>query len=519
MKIRFSQIFLVASIISVVITALWLMYPTQNRSYHLVLTGMSRGRIHPFKAKFKPYQNKRMGGAAGTATVIKEEIASFAGAPFNVFSLGSMISGTADSYFSRGSAVIQTMRETGIEAMLPGNLEFSYGQQRLAELAEEAGFAFISSNISEAESGRAPSYLYPEKIFNPGGGLKVGLLGISPPETPNLTAKSNIAGLEFTPPDESLKTRVATLRKAGADIVVVLTMFSRDRIKITEWQPIASAAPDICILLDYEIEAPLTVRRDGVIVKTVSGYNQSKEVDILDLELKYDPVRIVGFTGRRVAVNHAEITPDPAVAAVAERLTVQTRKLKDTMIGRFADDYQRSYTEECAIGNLIVDAMYAEGGCDIALHNSGGIQNNIQAGDFTIGDLFAMMPFDNQMVTMTLSGSDVIELLKLSASLQRGLLQIAGGSYTFVNNSATDFELKEALIGGEPIVADKNYRVSTNSFLAEGGDNFTIFARGSNLEFGRQQRDVVKEFVQKNSAVQPMSLNIASRIKRVLTSE
>ncbi len=519
MKIRFSQIFLAASIVSLIITVLWLMYPDQTRRYHLVLTGMSRGRIHSFKAKFKPYQGKRMGGAAGTATVIKEAVASFSGEPFNVFSLGSMISGTADSYFTRGSAVVQTMKGIGIEAMLPGNLEFSYGQQRLAELAEEAGFALVSSNISEADTGRSPGYISPEMIFNPGGGLKIGLLGISPPETPNLTARSNIEGLHFAQPDDSLRLRVAALRKAGADIVVLLTMFSRDRLKIEEWQPIASAAPDICVLLDYELEAPPAVRRDGIIIKTVSGYNQSKEVDILDVNFLVDPMRIVGFNGRRIAVNHAEIFPDPMVAAIADKVTMQTRELKDVLIGSFASDHERFYSAECPIGNMIADAMLAEGGCDVALHNSGGIQNNIQAGDFTIGDLFSVMPFDNQLVQMTLTGKEILEALKLSASLQRGLLQISGGSYTFVNRSPTDFELKNVVIGGEPLLPEKDYRVCINNFLAEGGDNFVVFAGGRDMQFGRQQRDVVKDYVQKHGSVQPMELKTEGRITRELPGE
>jgi len=514
MKIRFSQIFLVASIISLVVTVLWLIYPENNRRYHLVLTGMSRGRIHPFRARFKPYQGKKMGGAAGCAAVIKEEIASFSGAPFNILSLGSMISGTADAYFTRGDAVIQTMRAMGVEAMLPGNLEFTYGQQRLQELSDESGIIFISSNITESESGRAPSFISSEEIFNPGGGLKVGVLGISPPSTPNLTARKNIEGLEFFPPDEKLKDKVRALRTAGADLVVLLTMFSREHIKAAEWQPIASAAPDVCVMLDYELDAPAAIRRDGIIIKTVSGYNQSKEIDILDLELKMKPVRIVGFRGRRIAVNHAEIKPDPDTAILAERVTRQIRTVKDSVIGSFAEDHQRNYTEECVIGNFIADALRVETSADIALHNSGGTQNNIQMGDFTLGDLFSIMPFDNQIVTMTLSGRQIYELLELSASLQCGLLQISGGRYSFYNDGNSVHRLKDVFIGDEQLDPEKDYQVCTNNFLAEGGDNFTLFTSGRNIKFGRQQRDVVREKIEQLSQEGPIRLTPENRISR-----
>jgi 2',3'-cyclic-nucleotide 2'-phosphodiesterase (5'-nucleotidase family) len=471
---------------------------------------MGRGRIHPHKAKFKPYQGRKMGGAAGMATVIKEAVASFSGEPFNIFSLGTEISGTADAYFTRGSSVISVMNALGVEAMLPGNIEFSYGWHRLAELAQEAEFAFVSSNISEAGSGRTPAFLSPELLLNPGLGLKIAVVGITSPATPNLTARANVAGLEFSEPDESMRLRIEALRKSGADLVVMLTQYSRDRISRAEWQAIASAGPDICVMLDYEIEAPTPFKKDGVVVATVSGYNQTKEIDILDLELTPPPVAIVRISGRRIPVDHAEITPDPEVLAIAEQATRQTRAQRDSYIGSFADDYARSYNFECPVGNMITDAMRAETGCEIAIQNSGGIQSNIQAGDFTLGDLFSVMPFDNQMVQMELTGRDLLELLKISATRQRGVLQVSGMKYAFSAGEAA--EVKKVTVGEADLRPDKVYSVSTNNFLADGGDNFTVFQRGSNIRFGRQQRDVVKDYIAFLSASGSVRLQVEGRI-------
>ncbi|NLF97830.1 MAG: bifunctional metallophosphatase/5'-nucleotidase [Candidatus Riflebacteria bacterium] len=512
-KLSLSQLFLAASILSVIITVLWLMYPNPNRHYHLVLTGMSKGRIRPFKAKFKPYQGKRMGGAAGVAAVVKEAVKSFEGSPYNLFSIGSEISGTADAYFTRGAAIIKIMNAMGIEAMLVGNIEFTYGQRRLAELAEQAEFKFVSSNVSEVVSERVPDYLSPGLFFNPGGGLKIGVIGLTPPTTPTLTARSNIEGLDFGDPGESLRLQVEAMRQSGADLVVLLTLYNRDRIRAEEWRPIASAAPDICVMVDFDIDAPPAVRRDGIVIKTVSGYNQSKEVDVLDLEITPPPVRIVSWKGRRLAVNHAEITPDPDVARVVDAVTRENREARDRYIGEFAGDYQHQWDRECPIGNMITDAMLAESGCDIAFHNSGGIQNNIQAGDFSVGDLFSMMPFDNQMVTMQLTGSEIEELLRISASLQRGLLQVAGASYEFSLRPEGNV-LDSFMIGGAPVDPDRTYSVCTNNFLADGGDNFTTFRKGRQVQYGRQQRDVVSEYVARNSADAPLRLSTDGRIVR-----
>lgn len=507
-----SKLFLILSVILVVIVAVWLFKPGESRNYHLILTGVSKGRIQPFRARFKPYKDKKMGGAAGVATVVKETIASFSNDPYNLVSIGSEISGTADAYFTRGSAVVSSLNGIGIEAMLAGNIEFTFGQERLRELAKEADFAFVSSNVSEGGTGQTPDYLSPEIILYPGSGLMVGLVGLTPPSTPDLTFRGNVAGLEFQTPGIDLKNRIGALRKAGVDLVVLLTLYDREKISFGEWKAIVDARPDVCVMIDYALEEPPPFMKDGVIIKTVSGYNKSKEVDILDLEISPKPVRIISFSGRRFPVNHAEIDSDPKVAQIVEKATRKVRALKRRKIAEFVEDYERQYSSECSIGNMIADSMRAETGAELALQNSGGIQNNITSGEFTVGDLFDVLPFDNQVIVMDLQGSDLQELFTQSASLRRGILQVSGGKYSFTNRSNEDYELTEVFIGGEPVVATKTYSICTNSFLGDGGDNFLAFRNGRNLRFGRQQRDVISDYLEKIGRDGPIRLSIDGRI-------
>ncbi len=513
MSTVFSRLFLFLSVILAVLVALWLFAPSDVNRYHLVLTGVGKGRIHPYRAKFEPYKGKKMGGAAGQSAVIKETVASFSGEPFNIVSIGSEISGTADAYFTRGSAVVAALNGLGIELMLVGNIEFTFGQERLRELAREADFIFLSSNISEGGTGRPPDYINPEAILYPGGGLRVGMLGLTPPSTPDLTARGNVAGLEFLLPGPDLKNRVDALRKAGVDLVILLTLYDRSRISYDEWKAIVAARPDVCVLLDYEIEEPPAIMKDGIVIKTVSGYNQSKEIDVLDLDVSGRPARIVSFSGRRIAANHAEIDPDAKMTLLVNKATRQVKDVKKQVIAEFTNDYQREYSHECPIGNLIADSLRHETGAEIALQNSGGIQSDIDSGEFTFGDLFNVLPFDNQVVQMQISGSDILEILTQSASKRRGILQVSGLSYSFANRGQDDYEVKEVLVGSEPIVATKTYLVGTNSFLGDGGDNFLAFRNGRNLQYGRQQRDVVRDYLQMIGRNGPIDLKTEGRIK------
>ncbi len=511
---RLGQVFLVFSILVLIIVVFVLLKPSGNSRYHLIISGISKGRIHPFKAKFRPYKGKKMGGAAGIATVVKETVASFSGEPFNYLSVGSEISGTADAYFTRGLAVVKALNGCNLEGMLVGNIEFTFGQERLKELSAQSEFPFLSSNIHEAGTEHTPSYINPELILTPGRGLKIGIVGITPPNTPDLTSKGNVLGLEFLPPDSSLKKRIANLRQASVDLVVLLTLYDKERISPAEWTAIADAQPDICVMLDYQVDNPPAIMKDGIIIKTVSGYNKSKEIDVLDLELSGKPVKVISFAGRRIPVNLGEVDPDKKVQEIIDNETRQVGAIKEKVIGSFAGDYKRMFSQECPIGNMITDAMRDSTGAEIAIQNSGGIQNNIREGEMTFGDLFDVMPFDNQLVTMNLSGNDLLELFTNSASIRRGILQVSGCSYKFANRGFNDYELKEVLVDGSPVVATQTYSVTTNSFLADGGDNFLAFKRGRNLQYGLQLRDAVQKYIEKQSMNGPIELSISGRVVR-----
>lgn len=515
MKDRLRQILLVVFVLLLGALILILAKPSGNIHYHLVLSGLSRGRIRAFTARFRPYKGKKMGGYPHLATALKETVASFSGDPYNILSIGSEISGTADTYFTRGEAVISAMNNCkDIEAMLVGNIEFTFGQNRLKELSEIANFPFLSSNVIESGTGQVPDYLSPELIFNPGSGLKVGVVGITPPSTPDVTAKGNVTGLDFIYPGPELKSRIQNLRKAGVNFVVLLTLYNKGKISNKEWRAIADAKPDVCVMVDFSMVAPPPELKDGVVIKTISGYNQTKELDLLNVELSRNPFKILSYSGKRIPIDNDEFEADPTVKASVDDSSRSVEMSKQRVIGSFAEDYQKTYVKECPIGDLIADAMLDAYGGDIAIQNSGGIQSSIKKGKLTLGELFSILPFDNHVVKMNLSGQDILELFTSAASLKRGVLQVSGCSYVYENRGVDDYELKSVRIQNKPLVATMSYSVVTNSFLAEGGDEFIAFKNGRNLRFGRQQRDAVAEYIEKLSASGPIILTTHGRITR-----
>lgn len=514
---RLEKLFLFISFFILIATVFWLLAPNDKIRYHLIITGMNRAKIHPFKAKFKPYSGKIMGGAAAMATAIKEAKASFNNDSYDIISLGTELSGTADAFFTKGESIVKIMNALQVKTMLLSNIDFTYGCERLEELSKIASFSFLSSNITQQTTQTPPNWLKEQIIFEISNDIKMGVIGITPINTPNLTPKENIQNLVFEPPLATLKEKVDKMRAEKIQLITLLTQYSKDHLKPEEWQEITEIGPDICIMLDQELEAPSPFIKDGIIVYTISSYNQTKEIDILSIELDTKSKKLTGLSSQRIPTNLADIDPDPAMEKVIEEATEEFIVRKNTIIGSFEADYSRSYNYECPIANFIADAIKEKTGAQIAMQNSGGIQGNISSGTFTVGDLYTMLPFDNKVVLMNLKGEDILNILKISASRQRGVIQVSGLKYSFEHKSPQDYKLLSARLSNadsteSEIVPDAIYKVAINNFLAEGGDNFIPFRNGEILSVHGSQRDILEEKIKTDAASSPLRISYEKRI-------
>lgn len=508
------KLFVIAAILVLIASIFYVMFPFSNRKFYLFIIGLSKGRIESYLAKFPPYKGQTVGGIAYLKTKLDELVKEVEKDAYCIVSLGSEISGSAEAYYSRGEIPIKLLNHLNLSCMLVGNIEFTFGKERLEELAKIANFPFLSSNIRIVGNKERPSWVSSEVIINCSNRFKVGILGITSPQTPILTSKANVSGLSFLCLSEFLVENVKSLREYGVDLVILLTQYDKAKISEQEWQDIVLARPDIVVMLDYDVEYIPPYEKDGIIIKTISGYNQTKEIDYLMIEYPAFGSKPIAWNSKRISIISDQIQPDAYMTELIAKLTSDLENTKTEVICNFASDYKREYYGECPIGNLIADIIRFSTNSDLAFMNSGGIQSDIKAGKFTVGDLFALLPFDNQIVTMNLTGEEILEILSVSASLKKGVLQISGGSYSFVNYNSEDYALKDVKIGNEVINKNKIYKVSTNSFLAEGGDGYLAFKKGRGIEYGSLLREEVKNFLKKLSASGPIILTNENRIVR-----
>jgi 2',3'-cyclic-nucleotide 2'-phosphodiesterase (5'-nucleotidase family) len=439
-----------------------------------------------------------VGGAAWLAQMIEDERAKNPKGTL-LLSGGDMFQGTPVSNVFRGAPVTEIMNALAFDAMAIGNHEFDWGMDTLWRLRTAARTPWLAANIVDGQ-GKALPGVKPW-IITERKGIRIAVIGITTPETVWTTNPRNVAGLAFREPWDVLPAIIREVRSQGAQLVVVLSHCGLDADR-----KMAGEVAGIDVIVGGHSHTAVV---DPVVVgKTVivqaGCYGQYLGV----LELSVDPEsgRIEHFTDRKelkVVYSGPKDSFDPAIAGIVASYDDRIRDRFAAVIGSTEVDLKRYSRGESNLGNLIADAMRDTAKADIALMNSGGIRTDIPRGAVTLEQLYTLLPFDNVLVSMDLTGRQLLQILEESARGLHGILQISGLRVTADLTRPTGQRIVGVEIGGRPLAAEKMYRVVTNDFLAAGGDEFTGFREGNNVAYGDDIRDVAAAYLKKHSPVRP----------------
>ncbi|MCJ8165192.1 5'-nucleotidase C-terminal domain-containing protein [Pontibacter sp. E15-1] len=193
------------------------------------------------------------------------------------------------------------------------------------------------------------------------------------------------------------------------------------------------------------------------------------------------------------------IPPDPHLEAKIIPYREQVTAKMEEIVGHAPvalgkADYQSP------LGNFVVDLMLEEsrslysGPIDMATTTNGGLRVPIPLGAVKVGTIFELMPFENELVVLTLKGSTVQEFFDQAAGV--GYAPIANATYTVQGGKATAIK-----IGGEPFDPARNYTLVTSDYLAGGGDNLGVFRQALKTEkVGIMMRDAILQHIRKLTA-------------------
>ncbi|MGH2499964.1 MAG: bifunctional metallophosphatase/5'-nucleotidase, partial [Candidatus Limnocylindria bacterium] len=415
---------------------------------------------------------------------------------------GDAWQGTFASNANRGQAVTKAMSLMRYDAMALGNHEFDWGQQVIADRAREAAFPFLAANLRDGRGG-PPPWARPY-IVKDLGVARVGVIGLTNPGTPAINKPQNVAGLAFQSSVDGVRRYLGEVRGL-ADIVVVLSHTGVD-----DDTALAQALSGVDLIVGGHTHLPLRTPRT---VGAVRIYQAGAYTENLGrIEVTVDPAtkKIRGLTGADalVAVATGAATPDPEIERLVAERRADAEKVTGRVVGRTTIPLEQQSAGEFPLGNLVADAMLeyarAQGwSSDLALHNNSGIRARLEAGEISYGRLYQVLPFDNAVVSIELTGAQLLRILERTVRSRAGNLVIAGGTYAFRMSQPAGSRIAAVTIGGRPLDPARVYRVATIDYLALGGDDQPTFREGRNIVYGDLTADVVAAYLGARSPVTP----------------
>ncbi len=408
---------------------------------------------------------------------------------------------------------IDALNAMGLLASAVGNHEFDKGIADLTgRVTDRADFPLLGANVYRGDDRVLPAYSVSDV-----GGVDVGFIGVVTEQTGSLVSPDGIAGLTFRDPVAEAN-RVAAQLKDGdpangeADVVVLLTHEGAATENIDSAEelandPVFGKFTRVDATIDaifsghthqpyaFEVPVPGTDKLRPVVQAEDYGKRLGK------VTLTYDPESDSVTDVDASLVDVVGAPQNPAIAEIVAAAKVRAEELGKQKLGEITADIRRAYTDgnedrgkESALGNFIADVQLAgtadagRGGAQIAFMNPGGLRADLlyrTDGTVTYADAFAVQPFANDVVTKTYTGAQLKQVLEQQwqpAGASRPVLWLGvskGFSYTYDPTAAQGSRITSMKLNGTAIDPAGSYRVTVNSFLASGGDNFTTLGQGT----------------------------------------
>ena len=360
----------------------------------------------------------------------------------------------------------------------------------------------------------------------------MAFIGLTLKGTPNIVVPAGVAGLRFDDEAQTVNRLVPGLRAQGIEAIVVL--IHEGGIPVGDYNEcpgISGPIVDIVKKLDKAVDLVISghthraynCRIDGRLV--TSGDKYGTIVTAIDLVLDRQTRDVVSAQAENHIVRNATLAKAPEQTALIAQYEQLAGPLTQRVVGRIAAALPRDSNPagETALGQVVADAQLAatrDVGAQIALMNPGGIRAALALpadGLLRYEDLFSVQPFYNNLVTMTLSGEQILQLLEQQwvGQVSARLMQVSRGfGYTW--DAARPLGQRvvpgSVILDRKPLDPAASYRVTVNSFLAGGGDSFPALKAGTDRRTGMMDVDALERYVQANPTLAPGKLDRIARL-------
>ena len=396
---------------------------------------------------------------------------------------GDTFHGTALATLEQGNSILDLMTAAGYDAMAPGNHDFNYGSDHLVGLSFQTPIPMLSANI--IKKGTDKKLLDGYAVIQREN-IKIGVFGLSTPETAYKTNPVNVETIEFYDPYAAAAEAVSVLKAAEVDYIIALCHLGLNSSSTYTSEGVAKAVTGIDLIVDGHSHTLLEQgkRVGNTLIVSAGEYMKAVGVVTLDHATRSSAAEVI-----RAGDSRLQGLSDPAIDAKLEEIIISQQQILSEVLGQtpVALNGERTAvrTGETNLGNLIADAMRVESGAQIALLNGGAIRASIPAGDITKGDILNVLPFGNYIVTKKINGSNLRAALESAVKAlpeeNGAFLQVSGLTFTADRAAPAGGRVKNVLINGKPLDIAAEYVVAVNDFLAAGGDDFPMIGKSKML--------------------------------------
>ena len=486
--------------------------------------------------------------AAGGAAFFAAHVAALRAQNPNtiVVSAGDLIGASPlTSALFHDEPTIEAMNMIGLDINAVGNHELDDGRDELLRMQRGgchpvdgcqdgtpfagASFEFLSANVLSGPT----STLFPRYTIRELDGVRIAFIGVTLEATPAIVSPGGITGLTFADEAQTVNAIVPELQATGIEtIVVVVHEGGLQPGLYGECQGISGAIVDIVKQLDVAVDLVISGHTHAGYNCVIDGMRVTSALSfgrlVTQIDLQVD--RATQDAVKVDAVNHVitrNVTPVADVEALVTHYRELAAPLQNRQIGELRAPLTRATpptarntsTGESTLGDVIADAQLAatrdpaRSEPHVALMNPGGVRADLDAGPVTFGEAFTVQPFGNTLVVLTLTGAQLKTLLEqqFQNGTSRVLHPSANLTYTFDYAAVPDEKIGSVQVDGLPLEPARSYRVTVNSFLASGGDGFTVLNEGTQRVGGPVDVEALAAYLTANVALAPPVLGRITR--------
>lgn len=449
---------------------------------------------------------------------------------------------------------VESMNLMGLDVAAVGNHEFDEGADELIRMQaggchpvdgcqdgtdfEGAGWQYLSANVLDDVTGDTLLPPYEIRRF---GMVRVAFIGMTLEGTPLVTTPAGTEGLSFLDEADTVNALVPELKAQGVSAIVVLLHEGGLATGLYN-QCVGISGPLFDVVRRFDAAVDVVVAGhtnqahicdvDGKLVTSAASFGRL----ITDIDLSIDEVtgEVVTKTATNVVVTR-DVAKDPDQTLLITRYETLSAPLANRVVGRVDGDLLKlqNAAGQSTLGDVIADAQLAatrtSGQAVLALMNPGGIRTDLMAaqvsggeavGEATYGETFAIQPFSNVLVTISLTGAQILAALEqqwvavVGGTEKVNILQVSDG-FAYAWDAAQPIGTRivpgSATLNGAPLDPAATYRVTMNNFLADGGDGFSAFKAGTARAAGALDVDALGDSLAAQSPLSPPTVTRISR--------